>query len=111
MVIWPALGYPAGVFTRDYFKFWVGLIVIWSLLGTIVIVVLPIFESRRGLMRICRGILNHTNGLMEDMDQIDYVDGEDTIEFDAKAIQLSETIKSEDESKNPIHKQIYPQPA
>merc|ERR1719359_1887551 len=45
VVIWPLLSIPAGVFTRDYFAFWVFVSLGWGFTATFVIITLPIYES------------------------------------------------------------------
>merc|ERR1719473_2439238 len=45
VVIWPLLSIPAGVFSKDYFAFWVFISLAWGFSATLVIVVLPIYES------------------------------------------------------------------
>jgi SSS family transporter len=56
-VVWPILSVPAGVFTRDYFAFWVFVAILWGFVATVVIVALPIYESREGLAAVVRGIM------------------------------------------------------
>merc|ERR1719247_2833977 len=56
-VVWPVLSLPAGVFTRDYFAFWVFIAILWGFVATTVIIALPLYESREGLMAVMRGIL------------------------------------------------------
>merc|ERR1712048_214528 len=46
VVIWPLLSIPAGIFTKDYFAFWVLLSICWGFGAAIVITVLPIAESQ-----------------------------------------------------------------
>lgn len=45
VLIWPVLSFPAGVFTKEYFAFWIFISIIWSAVATAVIIVLPIYES------------------------------------------------------------------
>jgi hypothetical protein len=56
-VVWPVLSLPAGVFTRDYFAFWVFIAILWGFVATTVIIALPLYESREGLVSVMRGIL------------------------------------------------------
>eukprot|EP00913_Durusdinium_trenchii_P019592 g18418.t1 len=46
VLFWPLLSLPAGVFTQDYFAFWVFISIAWSFVATFVIIVLPIHEVR-----------------------------------------------------------------
>merc|ERR1719191_1644198 len=52
VVIWPLLTIPAGVFTRDYFAFWVFISLAWGFSATLVIVILPIYESLDSIMGV-----------------------------------------------------------
>lgn len=45
VLIWPVLSLPAGVFTKDYFAFWVFVSIVWSFVATFAIITLPIYES------------------------------------------------------------------
>ncbi|KAJ1452679.1 hypothetical protein M885DRAFT_444627, partial [Pelagophyceae sp. CCMP2097] len=56
VVAWPALSTPAGVFTKDYFAFWVFIAITWGLAAATVIIVLPIYEAREAIANVsCRG--------------------------------------------------------
>lgn len=50
VIVWPVLTLPLRAFPKGYFKFWVSLSIIWGLLATIAMVVLPIWESRRSVL-------------------------------------------------------------
>merc|ERR1719424_1604989 len=56
VVIWPILSTPAGVFTRDYFAFWVFIALLWGLVASFVIVVLPIWESKDQILAVMDGM-------------------------------------------------------
>ena len=60
VVIWPVLSTPAGVFTKDYFAFWIFIAVIWALVASFIIIVLPIWESKDQILAVFDGIF-HTN--------------------------------------------------
>ena len=53
VLIWPLLSLPAGVFTKDYFAFWVFISIAWSFVATFVIIVLPIQESMDSIVGVC----------------------------------------------------------
>lgn len=53
VLIWPLLSLPAGVFTKDYFSFWVFISIAWSFVATFVIIVLPIQESMDSILGVC----------------------------------------------------------
>jgi len=52
VVIWPVLSIPAGVFTKDYFAFWVFISLAWAFVATFVIITLPIQESMESIMGV-----------------------------------------------------------
>ena len=60
VVIWPVLSTPAGVFTKDYFAFWIFIAVIWALVASFIIIALPIWESKDQILAVVDGIF-HTN--------------------------------------------------
>jgi len=45
ILLWPILSMPAGVFSRDYFAFWVLLSIVWGFTAATVVIFLPIAES------------------------------------------------------------------
>ena len=53
VLFWPLLSLPAGVFTQDYFAFWVFISIAWSFVATFVIIVLPIHESLDSIIGVC----------------------------------------------------------
>lgn len=52
VVAWPLLTLPAGVFSKGYFTFWVILSIIWGLMATGAMLLLPIWESRASIMAV-----------------------------------------------------------
>merc|ERR1719388_437119 len=56
VVIWPLLSIPAGVFTKDYFAFWVFISLAWGFSATLVIVILPIYESLDSITGVIRAM-------------------------------------------------------
>merc|ERR1719359_822466 len=52
VIVWPVLSIPAGVFTRDYFAFWVFISLAWAFVATAVIIALPIQESMESIMGV-----------------------------------------------------------
>lgn len=52
VLIWPVLSLPAGVFTKDYFAFWVFVSIVWSFVATFAIITLPIYESMDSIMGV-----------------------------------------------------------
>jgi SSS family transporter len=57
IIVWPILSIPAGVFTKSYFAFWIFVAVCWGFAATLVITVMPLYESRDSLYAITCGIL------------------------------------------------------
>merc|ERR550532_402358 len=45
VIVWPLLSIPAGVFSKDYWAFWVFISLAWSFVASFVIIYLPIYES------------------------------------------------------------------
>lgn len=50
VILWPLLTLPVGVFSKGYFKFWIILSFAWGITSCCIMVILPIFESRRGIL-------------------------------------------------------------
>merc|ERR1719399_176481 len=46
IIIWPVLSLPAGVFTPEYFAFWVFISLAWGFIAAGIIITLPIYESK-----------------------------------------------------------------
>merc|ERR1712050_682257 len=57
VVIWPVLSIPAGVFTKDYFAFWVFVSLAWSFVASFVIISLPLYESWDSIEAVLRAVL------------------------------------------------------
>merc|ERR1711998_239100 len=71
VIVWPVLSVPAGVFTKAYFEWWVALSIIWGFVATVVIIVLPVWEARVGIMCVIRGLF-FNDDLHCHMDEIDH---------------------------------------
>ncbi len=52
IVVWPALTLPVGTFSEGYFKMWVYISFAWSMLSCIVMILLPLWESRHGIITV-----------------------------------------------------------
>jgi Na+/proline symporter len=52
VVVWPLLSMPAGVFTKDYWAFWVFISIGWAFTATITIISLPLYESREAILGV-----------------------------------------------------------
>jgi Na+/proline symporter len=54
VLIWPLLSLPAGVFSQGYFAMWVFISIVWSFVATVVIIVLPVYESADSILNVLR---------------------------------------------------------
>merc|ERR1712118_227609 len=52
VVVWPILSIPAGVFTKDYFSFWVFVSLMWGFCATFCIITLPLYESSDAILGV-----------------------------------------------------------
>jgi len=52
VIIWPILTIPAGVFTKDYFSFWVFVSLMWGFTATFFIITLPLYESSDAILNV-----------------------------------------------------------
>merc|ERR1719389_1537707 len=57
VVIWPILTIPAGVFTKEYFAFWVFVSLMWGFTATFVIITLPLYESSDAILGVLFGMV------------------------------------------------------
>lgn len=57
IIVWPLLSIPAGVFTEDYFAFWVLIAIVWGFGAACVIIFLPLFESYDDIASVVGGML------------------------------------------------------
>jgi hypothetical protein len=62
VIIWPLLSVPAGVFSKNYFAFWVLIAIAWGFGAAIIIIVLPVMESTEDIGRILGGIYGSLTG-------------------------------------------------
>lgn len=80
VVAWPLLALPAGVFSKGYFTFWVILSIVWGLMATGAMVLLPVWESRSAILGVISlGKIRPTQepkSLEESVELADSVDGE-----------------------------------
>lgn len=52
VIVWPVLALPATVFSEGYFTFWVIISFIWGIAAAIVIICLPLYESRDAIITV-----------------------------------------------------------
>lgn len=57
IIIWPVLSVPAGIFTRDYFAFWVLVAIAWGFGAGLIVTLLPLIESAEDINMALSGIL------------------------------------------------------
>lgn len=55
VIVWPALTLPARIFSRHYFTFWVVLSFTWGIFSCLAMVILPLVESRQGIITVVTG--------------------------------------------------------
>jgi SSS family transporter len=71
IIVWPVLSIPAGVFTEGYFELWVFISIIWGVVATLVCILLPVYESRVGIMTVMKGLF-FNDDLHYRLDDVDY---------------------------------------
>ena len=62
ILVWPVLSVPAGVFSKNYFAFWVLVAIAWGFGAAIIITVLPLVESADEINMVLSGALNMVTG-------------------------------------------------
>lgn len=55
VVLWPLLSLPFNVFSPSYFTFWVVLSFVWGIVSCIILIILPIVESRFNILTVVSG--------------------------------------------------------
>ena len=55
-VAWPCLTLPVGVFPVEYFSFWVAIVIVWGVVASVIVIGLPLWESRESVLLVCKGI-------------------------------------------------------
>jgi len=56
VIVWPVLSVPAGVFTKDYWAFWVFISLMWGFVASIGIIALPLYESKTEILSVLYGM-------------------------------------------------------
>jgi len=69
ILVWPILSVPAGIFTKDYFAFWVLVSIAWGFGAAIVISVLPLVESQEEIGNVFGGMWNYIRCKEGDINQ------------------------------------------
>jgi hypothetical protein len=67
ILVWPILSVPAGVFTKDYFAFWVLVSIAWGFGAAITISILPLVESQAEIGQVFNGMWNYMRGVEGDL--------------------------------------------
>jgi len=57
VVIWPLLSLPAGVFSKDYFAFWIFIAIVWGFVAAFLIIFWPLLESIDDIINVLRGMV------------------------------------------------------
>jgi hypothetical protein len=66
VIVWPVLSLPAGVFTKEYWSFWVFLSIAWSFVATFAIITLPIYESTDAIRGVLLFLMGKKQGAIKD---------------------------------------------
>ncbi|KAK9985135.1 hypothetical protein SO802_034660 [Lithocarpus litseifolius] len=69
VVLWPLLSLPIGVFSTGYFTFWAVIAIAWGTIGSVVIIGLPLIESRKTIQRVFMGMFTNDR-LMEKVEEM-----------------------------------------
>ncbi|XP_030946799.1 urea-proton symporter DUR3-like [Quercus lobata] len=69
VVLWPLLSLPIGVFSKGYFTFWAVIAIAWGTIGSVVIIGLPLIESRKTIQRVFMGMFTNDR-LMEKVEEM-----------------------------------------
>jgi SSS family transporter len=72
ILVWPLLALPAGVFNLGYFTFWVIIAIIWGIVASALMIILPVWESWTGIVLITSHLFS---GQKNDPDAYDSVHG------------------------------------
>lgn len=59
VILWPVLSLPARVFSNGYFTFWAVISIAWGTIGSLVIIILPLIESRETIQRVFVGMFTN----------------------------------------------------
>lgn len=59
VILWPVLSLPARVFSSGYFTFWAVISIAWGTIGSLVIIILPLIESRETIQRVFVGMFTN----------------------------------------------------
>nr|ATG71179.1 ATDUR3 [Cupressus duclouxiana] len=69
VVLWPILSLPAKVFSSGYFTFWAVISIAWGSIASLVIIILPLIESRETIGMVLLGMLTNDT-VVERLDEI-----------------------------------------
>ncbi|KAG9452842.1 hypothetical protein H6P81_005746 [Aristolochia fimbriata] len=69
VVLWPVLSLPAGQFSLGYFTFWAVIAIAWGTIGSAVIIVLPLIESKETLQDVFLGMFTNDR-MMEKLEEL-----------------------------------------
>ncbi|KAJ4958657.1 hypothetical protein NE237_025768 [Protea cynaroides] len=59
LILWPVLSLPAKEFSLGYFTFWAIIAIAWGTIGSVVIIALPLIESRETIKNVLIGLLTN----------------------------------------------------
>lgn len=89
--VWPILSIPAGVFSKNYFAFWVLVSIAWGFGATIFITVLPLTESSEDILRVFNGMYLAVTGKTSESEP------ESESEVATKEVDLEDESASKDD--------------
>ncbi|KAG6553367.1 hypothetical protein Mapa_005102 [Marchantia paleacea] len=101
LIIWPLLSLPAKVFSEGYFTFWAIVAIVWGTVASVVIIVLPLYESWDTIILVLNGMF--TDDIM--LDKLDTIDLklQAIMKADPEAERLFLLEKGEKEGKKSEH--------
>mmetsp|Transcript_36930 Transcript_36930/g.104203 ORF Transcript_36930/g.104203 Transcript_36930/m.104203 type:complete len:701 (-) Transcript_36930:214-2316(-) len=66
IIVWPVLTIPVGVFSQGYFTFWVSIAIIWGILASALMIIMPVAESWGGLAEVCGKVMRGERNPVEE---------------------------------------------
>ena len=115
-VAWPCLTLPVGVFPVEYFSYWIAIAIVWGLVASVIVIGLPLWESRHSFYLVAKGIfadiflggftppiLTETSMKEKEGETLDGINAYDGIDKGVIRTLSAVTIVSPDVSAHPNH--------
>merc|ERR1711948_16318 len=103
ILVWPLISIPAGVFTQTYFAFWVMVAVIWGFGAAVIIIALPLLESRDEIGEAYTVMKSKSfkakSGIAKGVDVAEAVDDEEAA-VNEKKFERGMTLSDSDSAEN-----------